>query len=991
MLYNDTKSLVNIFDELLDYPIENKVSNIMLNDVHDEIDLRDCYFFRLEEIIFDNEYPHREALENVLAAIDNPSFNFIYIISGNKQQTKIYLGIAKNKFNNKSNLSSSDYAIDILQTSFLGNFSGSKMTSLKRDEIVEEIMNPLKKSHRTSMIMGTPSINEEHDKKGISFQGIDRLINSMEGTNWQLVIVCEPVEMKEIRAVKERLYNIYNVLYRNSKISIQQSNNWGWSDSTTEGTSENKTKNIGTSESESINHSAASESTSTGISSSKNTSSGISVSKGSSYSEAQSQNQGKANSISIELIDKQTSELLEHLEKLLERINEGSSKGLFKTSMYALAQDKLTHERLQNSVMSIFQGNTSTFSSLFPQYIDEDMIEVKNKMICSFQNHYVMLKVNESIPLTYGNSVKEGKMGLATYMTAREVSLVGGLPIKEVAGLSLREGVEFGLNIERHQNDVDCNCIDLGCILHRGKRLESNRIYIDKEHINKHIFIGGVTGSGKTTTCQKLLIESALPFMVIEPAKTEYRELYGKKKMNGLRFYTLGNEKLAPFRLNPFELLKKESLTAHIDLLKATFSAVFPMEAAMPQILEAAIYETYREYGWDVDTDENDYCTDPWNANGLYWPTLTDLIRNLKTVIKNQGFGQELEKNYIGALVSRISNLTIGSKGRMMNCKKSVDFYGLLDKKVVLEMEDLKSPEDKALMMGFILARMIQVLKERHMEDRDFKHITLIEEAHRLLSKVEPGEGGAKKHSVQMFADILAEVRKYGEGLIIVDQIPNKLALDVLKNTNTKIIHKIFARDDKEVVGDTMSMDDTQKQYLSNLRTGEAIMFSQNWNKPIHVKIQQGTNTTDKVLSEDVMKDMGIEQMTERQCDYFPALKMANCILKKEEVEIYKNNRNKLLQLFSDFAVDQKINSKEFESLRSKLISLAKNIQRNEKKLLYDAIAYEIILMKGSTLLNENLLEIANFYRSLLLSIENGDEDEIKQLVSNRKNRIWLH
>ena len=33
--------------------------------------------------------------------------------------------------------------------------------------------------------------------------------------------------------------------------------------------------------------------------------------------------------------------------------------------------------------------------------------------------------------------------------------------------------------------------------------------------------------------------------------------------------------------------------------------------------------------------------------------------------------------------------------------------------------------------------------------------------------------------AVEMFSDILAEIREYGEGFIIVDQVPAKLAPDV--------------------------------------------------------------------------------------------------------------------------------------------------------------------------------------------------------------------
>ena len=124
-----------------------------------------------------------------------------------------------------------------------------------------------------------------------------------------------------------------------------------------------------------------------------------------------------------------------------------------------------------------------------------------------------------------------------------------------------------------------------------------------------------------------------------------------------------------------------------------------------------------------------------------------------------------------------------------------------------------------------------------------------------MLSKYSPGDSLNKKNSVETFTDMLAEVRKYGESLIIADQIPNKMTPEVLKNTNTKIVHKIFAEDDKEAIGNTISLSKEQKDFLSSLSTGRAIVFSQGWTKALQVQIKQRTNTTsDENIDEDRLK-----------------------------------------------------------------------------------------------------------------------------------------
>ncbi|HPG58473.1 MAG TPA: ATP-binding protein, partial [Candidatus Wallbacteria bacterium] len=485
----------------------------------------------------------------------------------------------------------------------------------------------------------------------------------------------------------------------------------------------------------------------------------------------------------------------------------------------------------------------------------------------------------------------------ATYMTAKEVSLIAGIPMKEVPGLALIEGVEFGLNIDKTADGVK-----LGNVIYRGRKLEKEEIKIDRNILNKHVFITGVTGSGKTTATQRLLMESRLPFFVIEPAKDEYRELLSRFKELKDEFviFTPGDETGAPFRFNPFELIQGELITSHIDMLRAAFMSAFTMEAAMPQLIEEALYNIYKNYGWNINSNKNKYCDStkdqnaPWRSDGIYWPDFSDLIVELKKVVKGHGFGERLEAEYIGSLVSRLNNFMVGGKGAMFNCKNSVDFSELLDKKVIFELEEIKAPEDKALIMGFILTRLIAAVKARYKKDKKgaVSHLIVVEEAHRLLSKYQIGDCAAKKDAVTMFADMLSEVRKYGEGIIIIDQIPNKLESDVLKNTNTKIVHRLFAQDDKEAVGATMAMDDSQKNFLSNLGVGEAVIFSESWNKPVHAKIDmagedaygvsdnggnEGSWEPEKVETvEELIKKAGIRQLTENKAFLFPAFKRAS-------------------------------------------------------------------------------------------------------------------
>ena len=532
----------------------------------------------------------------------------------------------------------------------------------------------------------------------------------------------------------------------------------------------------------------------------------------------------------------------------------------------------------------------------------------------------------------------------------------------------------------------------MGNLVQSGNEIDT-KVYLEKSALNKHIFITGVTGTGKTTTCQKLLLESELPFLVIEPAKTEYRILMNNEKTEDILIFTLGNDKVAPFRLNPFEFFEGESITSRVDMLKAAMEASFDMEAAIPQIIESAMYSCYEDYGWNIDTDENEKFDNPYDEGVYSFPTLEDLLNKIEIEVTKHDFDDRLKKDYIGSITARLQGLLVGSKGQMLNSRRSIDFRELIEKKVVLEIEGIKNGTEKSLVMGFILTNLCEALRAKYNKDKHFKHITLIEEAHRLLSKYSAGDSLNKKNSVETFADMLAEVRKYGESLIIADQIPNKMTPEVLKNTNTKIVHKIFAEDDKEAIGNTISLSKEQKDFLSSLPTGRAIVFSQSWTKAVQVQIEQMTNTTsDEIINEDRLRNRvedfyienykkGIfigtkyEKITReqfRECRKFST--------NKEFVKIFKAVFEENVHSFNDFErVVKLLNDKKFfDDVRKILVEKIENIEN------IDDIKHKF--KKYYEIFSEDLYKTiyAKYYRGL----KREGTANIKQIKKDIKEKI---
>lgn len=833
-----------------------------------QLERKAAAFYKINTLSFDDEYPRREAFENVLFAIDKPTINFVYILEGSPEGINLYMGVVKNS-DADDKLKPSDYSKN-LKLAFEGNFNGSKLEPVNGEDFNRLLNVSADEYRRAGFIVGVPSINEDsHSSNNGDFQGIDRLINSMLGNKWRVVIVCQPVSEEEIYEYQENVYNIYNRLSVFSKMSLQQQRNQSVgasvskssSDSTNHSYSTNKGSSVtkGKSDSKGTQSSSSNSSSSTNESGTTSQGSSTSDSHGISNSNSISSNSntGSSTSLSIEIINKRVQETMSYIdEELLKRQKIGLSKGLYKTSLMFMAENNQSQTCLQNTLMSLFQGDGSSFSPLKVIPIPEDMLRNSN-LLSIYQNFEDKVGIiDPDIPALYCRPYRDKYLGLSTYMTASEISLIAGLPQIEVPGIVLKKAVNFGLNEQGINQE---NSIVLGKIVQRGRVLGKAPFMLDKNSLSKHTFIAGVTGSGKTTTCHRLLNEFRKPYLVIEPAKTEYRTLIQQDK--DLIVFTVGNESLAPFRLNPFELIPGEIISSHIDMVKATFTSAFPMEGSMPQLLEEAIIKIYEEKGWNLATNQNTiYGERAFDRDLDSFPRLSELLSALKDVVEEKDFGNRLGSEYLGSLVSRLSNLTKGTKGYMLDCYHSVDFDFIVSNNVVLELEELKSPEDKALIMGFVISRISSVIKQKHKKDKNFTHLTLIEEAHRLLSKPDFSDSGSKKAAVETFSDLLAEVRKYGEGLIIVDQIPNKLAPEVLKNTNTKIIHKILARDDKEAVGDTMLMDDKQKEFLSALPTGQAIIFTENTDNPVNVQIDRISDTNEAEIDDSVVESRFAEK-----------------------------------------------------------------------------------------------------------------------------------
>ena len=287
------------------------------------------------------------------------------------------------------------------------------------------------------------------------------------------------------------------------------------------------------------------------------------------------------------------------------------------------------------------------------------------------------------------------------------------------------------------------------------------------------------------------------------------------------------------YRINPFETNPGISLQTHIDMLLATFKTAFELFPPMPYVLESAVYEVYKDRGWNIVTNRNDY--------GLtLYPTISDLYDKIGYIVQNMGYDNEVSSNIRSALEARINSLMIGGKGAMLNTPHSIPIESLLSAPSVLELEDIGDDETKSFVIGILLVQLYEYRKyqkDRINGAKKLQHILMVEEAHRLLKNVSESANPTQAKSVEFFCNMLAEIRTYGQGIFIADQIPTKLAPDTIKNTNLKIVHRTVAMEDREAIGRAMNMSEDQIEYLSSLPRGYAAVYAEGDNRPKCVKL----------------------------------------------------------------------------------------------------------------------------------------------------------
>lgn len=450
-------------------------------------------------------------------------------------------------------------------------------------------------------------------------------------------------------------------------------------------------------------------------------------------------------------------------------------------------------------------------------------------------------------------------------LSGSELAHALNFPRKSVSGLPVFECVPFGREVITYgQTAEDTDSITLGVAYHM-RREESTKIKLSKNDLTAHTFVTGSTGSGKSNTIYTMLDKLCAPkqegeknqpvhFLVIEPAKGEYKDTFGGR--DDVKVYGTNPYKTELLKLNPFSFPSDTHVLEHIDRLVEIFNACWPMYAAMPAVLKAAVEEAYTSCGWNLSMSK--YLPNPQTDKPTY-PTFQDVMNALPTIIDVKGFSKDTQGDYKGALLTRLESLTNGINGQVFCSTKGDTSAGISDESlfnqnVVVDLSRVGSSETKALLMGILILKLKEFRMAEGIEsDSQLRHITVLEEAHNLLRRtsMDQSQEGANLQgkSVEMLTNAIAEMRTYGEGFIIADQSPGLLDMAAIRNTNTKIILRLPDENDRQLVGKAAGLNDDQIVELARLDKGVAAVYQNHWIEPVLCKVDKFERKTPYVYT----------------------------------------------------------------------------------------------------------------------------------------------
>ncbi len=833
--------------------------------------------FRVTELVFSREEGSHERFTTVLNALHASGASCLMLLQCCNGRSELYLGaVNKQRYDNVFYMNT---IRDILRSGMEGNLPGTELSEIvSRTEIENKLAQCINNGFDSQCVTAISCVAGDEQESGKRISGIENLLEAVGHQNFTIMVLADPISKEQMRIVRQGYEELGTQLSSKSEMSVSLQS--GTSTTLSENYSESYTKSMsqslsltqshtsGTGWSKGSSRSDASKDTQNTIGKAASIGAALAVSakaaagaatanpffvmsavssllvnpsqvgetegrsgsesdtSGTQKTDSQTDARGKTRGSSVaeaenKGISIQTTTRDRHIQELLDRVdwylkwlNRCENYGMFNCCAYVISSNAGVNLMAASQYQALMQGRGEMSQPVtINTWTRENGVERVKKSLMHMM-HPVM-ECDDLAGLTP-----------AMLMSSRELSRQMALPQRSVVGISVMEYAAFGREVVRKTPIRSGKVMRVGTISHMGKTVAHQPVLLDVQSMAAHTFVAGTNGSGKSNTVFRILEELMrveIPFMVIEPAKGEYKNVFGHEP--NVTVYGTNSRKTKLLRLNPFWFNEDVDVLEHIDKLIDVFNASWPMYAAMPAVLKAAIENAYRDCGWDL---KKSVCRGKYRV----FPTVQDVLGEFNNKMDSTAFSEEVKGNYVGALSTRMESLCNGIYGEIFGGKNLSD-EELFDSNVIVDLSRVGSAETKSMIMGMLIIRLQEYRMSGEAMNLPLKHITVLEEAHHLLRRTSTAqsEDGANMlgKSVEMISNAIAEMRSYGEGFIIVDQSPGLMDMSVMRNTNTKMILRLPESGDRDMVGNTMGLTREQIYELSRLKTGVCAIYQKDW------------------------------------------------------------------------------------------------------------------------------------------------------------------
>ena len=795
----------------------------------------------------DNEsYDLLSRWQGVLSGLHAWGYRLLFLLLRYEGKTKLYLGTTSTKQE-----ISAEEAVEQLREACFGSMPGMGTRILTSNVAVwDEIHAPLSAMDSIGAVTGIPSFRDA-EQKGV-LQTLDQLAFGIRDINgedkdYAMLVIADPLSDESIAEIISSHRRLSSQIHTAVKMTGGQSLGRGESKEA-EAAAKAGIGILGT-----VVGGILGASTGAYI--------GSSIAGAISGAISKQINVNGSASTSREYLDKFAEFAEEATNHHTERLNQGRNYGFWNTGIYVLGSTPRDVVTVTGMLRSIYSGEETYYEP-----IRLHQFSPNSKALNIVRDRFELLpmidpEVVKKDGFEYGKDqwhiFGEYYQYLSTPINTKELSLVTSLPRRDVPGLRfVKTAVRFANNPAELRDDK----ITLGRIVDTGI-VQSNTYDIDPNSLVRHALVAGSTGSGKSTTCKRILseiLDRDIPVMVIEPAKDDYvrwaiemnKSLPAEKQF---KIYMPGVDeldgvKMEPLHLNPFEpaAIKgvKVDLLQHCETFITLLNACLPGEDVVPILIEETAYETIRDVAEVLNRDLEEGAVDPMDS----YPRIRDMEIMASQIMAKKQYFQQNKDNLTEILITRFKYLRRGTRGKILNVFKSIDYNELFSRNAIINLSRLSGSKDKALIMSMLMQALYEYRVSCYVHDAEYRakaqqnklmHLTLIEEAHNVLMKPDnnAASGNPQRAAADLFGNMLSEVRGYGQGFIVVDQVPTRLIDDAINNTNYKIVHRLTAPDDQEVMASCMAFRDDQKYIIPALEKGNAIICGDEDDAAAWVKI----------------------------------------------------------------------------------------------------------------------------------------------------------